>query len=82
MGEFKFASGKSATPQDLITFLFKIGFLTATKPKDGGGVTRKTYEDASHLSSSFMDFGFNWEVHMGYRWAIQPETLDDLWSKL
>lgn len=82
MGEFRFASGRSATPQDLVTFLFKIGLLTATKPIEGGGILRKTFEDASHLSSSYMDFGFNWEVHMGYRWAIQPETLDDIWSKL
>ncbi|MGJ1501418.1 P-loop ATPase, Sll1717 family [Sphingobacterium multivorum] len=82
LGEFRFASGTVGKPQDLITFLFKIGFLTATKTRKDGGILRKSYEDASHLSSSYMDFGFDWEVHMGYRWAIQPETLDDIWAKL
>lgn len=82
LGEFRFASGNTAKPQDLISFLFKIGFLTATKKKEDGGVLRKTYEEANHLSSPYMDFGFNWEVHMGYRFAIQPETLDDILANL
>jgi hypothetical protein len=82
MGSFKFASGKIASPQDLIGFLFKIGFLTATKTKDDGTLIRKTYEETSHLSSAYVDFGFDWEVHMGYRWAIQPETLEDIWASI
>ncbi|PBJ11518.1 P-loop ATPase, Sll1717 family [Flavobacterium sp. ACN6] len=81
-GEFRFASNIPGKPQDLISFLFKIGFLTATKSLDNGNVLRISYEEASHLSSSYMDFGFDWEVHMGYRWAIQPETLDDIWKKI
>lgn len=81
-GEFKFATNRAGKPQDLITFLFKIGFLTATKVQDDGSVLRLSYEDASHLSSSYMDFGFDWEVHMGYRWAIQPDTLEDIWAKI
>ena len=74
---FTFASGINASPQDLITFLFKIGFLTATKIKEDGKVTRKSYEDVSNLSSAYVDYGFDWEVHMAYRWAIQPDNLDD-----
>lgn len=81
-GEFRFASNKAGKPQDLISFLYKIGFLTATKQQEDGNVQRVSYEESSHLSSSYMDFGFNWEVHMGYRWAIQPETLDDIWAKI
>lgn len=81
-GEFRFASNKTGKPQDLISFLYKIGFLTATKQQEGGSLQRVSYEESSHLSSSYMDFGFNWEVHMGYRWAIQPETLDDIWAKI
>lgn len=81
-GEFRFASNRAGKPQDLISFLFKIGFLTATKQLEGGTVQRFSYEESSHLSSSYMDYGFNWEVHMGYRWAIQPETLDDIWAKI
>lgn len=81
-GEFRFASNKAGKPQDLISFLYKIGFLTATKQQHDGTLQRVSYEESSHLSSSYMDFGFNWEVHMGYRWAIQPETLEDIWAKI
>jgi hypothetical protein len=81
-GQFIFASGKVASPQELISFLFKIGFLTATKTKNDGKVVRKTFEQASQLSSAYLDFGFNWEVHMAYRWAIQPDTLDDVWATI
>lgn len=81
-GEFRFASNIPGKPQDLISFLYKIGFLTATKRQEDGTVLRLSYEESNHLSSSYMDFGFDWEVHMGYRWAIQPETLDDIWAKI
>lgn len=81
-GEFRFATNRAGKPQDLISFLYKIGFLTATKQLEDGTMQRVSYEESSHLSSSYMDFGFNWEVHMGYRWAIQPETLDDIWAKI
>jgi hypothetical protein len=81
-GEFRFASNSNGKPKDLISFLYKIGFLTATKKNEDGILLRVTYEEVSHLSSSYMDFGFDWEVHMGYRWAIQPETFEDIWAKI
>lgn len=80
-GNFRFANGSVDSPQNLISFLFKIGFLTATKRTEQG-VIRKSYEDVSNLSSSYLDFGFDWEVHMGYRWAIQPESLEDIFARI
>lgn len=76
-GKFNFASGKTADPHDLTSFLFKINFITARKRNDDGTVIRKNYERNSHLASRYQDFGYDWEVHMAYRWAIQPDSLDD-----
>jgi len=76
-GKFIFASNKPADSHDLTTFLFKINFITARKTEQDGTITRKNYERNSHLASRYQDFGFDWEVHMAYRWAIQPDTLED-----
>ncbi|OJW82293.1 MAG: hypothetical protein BGO69_17030 [Bacteroidetes bacterium 46-16] len=81
-GDFKFASNDVATPQELISFLYKIGFLTARKRNDDNIIIRKSYEEYYSLAMTTVDFGYDWEVHMGYRWAIQPETLNDLFSRL
>jgi len=80
-GSFRFANGKTATAQDLAQFLFKINFLTAWKRLDDGKIQRKYFEENNYLSSSFVDFGYNWEVHLAYRWALQPDTLESILAK-
>lgn len=80
-GAFRFANGKTATAQDLAQFLFKINFLTAWKKLDNGKIQRKYFEENNYLSSSFVDFGYNWEIHLAYRWALQPDTLENVLSK-
>ncbi|MCB9384267.1 MAG: hypothetical protein H6509_06610 [Bryobacterales bacterium] len=77
MGEFTFSSrghGEcQANDQDLAAFMYKINFLTARRQRDDGLIVRKYFEENRYLSSRFANFGFDWEVHPAYRWALQPE---------
>ncbi|RZM23089.1 MAG: hypothetical protein EOO88_27285, partial [Pedobacter sp.] len=63
-------------------FLYKINFITATKKLPDGFIDRKDFEDNRYLSSDFVDFGYDWEVHMAFRWGLQPNTQEDLFSNL
>ena len=72
-GKFKFFNGRVATPTDLARFLYKINFLTARKKRDDGEIVRRYFEKNKYLSSDFADFGFDWEIHPAYRWALKPD---------
>lgn len=80
-GAFKFANGKIADKQSLAAFLYKINFLTARK-EEGNYINRKYFEENRYLSQKFVDFGFDWEVHPAYRWALQPDTLQDIFNQM
>lgn len=77
-GEFYFSNRRSANARDLATFLYKINFLTARKDSNGGKIVRQYFEESRYLSDAFVDFGFAWEIHPAYRWALQPESTDDV----
>lgn len=76
-GVFKFANGKVADRQSLAAFMYKINFLTARK-EAGSYITRRYFEESRYLSQKFADFGFDWEVHPAYRWALQPDNISDV----
>jgi hypothetical protein len=78
---FRFYSGRTASPQDLAAFMYKINFLTAKKDQ-GDFTLRRYFEEQKYLSASFVDFGFDWEVHPAYRWALQPESIQDVWNMM
>ncbi len=80
-GEFKYTSGKLSDEKSLAHFLYKINFLTARKVSDTG-VQRKYFEESRYLSGHFADFGYDWEVHPAYRWALQPDTIMDIFDQL
>ncbi|HZL09321.1 MAG TPA: hypothetical protein VFC65_04940 [Prolixibacteraceae bacterium] len=80
-GQFIFANGKVGDAHDISRFLYKINFLTARKTLEDGTIERKSYEHDSNLSSSYMDFGYDWEVHLAYRWDLQADSLIDIFSK-
>lgn len=80
-GAFRFSNGRVATSKELAAFLYKINFLTARK-ETSAGIVRKYFEENRYLSSDFVDFGFAWEVHPAYRWALQPDTLQDIFASL
>lgn len=81
-GSFKFANNKPADEKNLAAFLYKINFLVARKEQEDGSILRKYFEENRYLSSSFADFGFDWEIHPAYRWALQPDNISDIFKNL
>lgn len=79
---FRFANGSHASAKELAQFLYKINFLTARKLLDTGEIQRKYFEENRYLSSSFVDYGYDWEVHPAFRWALQPEDINEIFDKL
>ena len=78
---FRLANDKIPDSQDLAAFLYKINFLTARKETESG-IVRRYFEENRYLSARFYDFGFDWEVHPAYRWALQPDSIDDIYDSL
>jgi hypothetical protein len=81
-GKFTFRNGADASAKDLAQFLYKINFLTARKVLASGEIDRKYFEENRYLSGKFSDFGYDWEIHPAYRWALQPDTLEDIYHHL
>ena len=79
---FRFANGNQASAKELAQFLYKINFLTARKLLETGEIQRKYFEENRYLSSSFVDYGYEWEVHPAFRWALQPEGVNEIFDKL
>lgn len=80
-GAFKFATGRVASPKDLAAFLYKINFITARKDL-GSMIDRKYFEESRYLQASFVDFGYDWEIHPAYRWALQPDDINSVLSQM
>ncbi|HWB10242.1 MAG TPA: hypothetical protein VG826_13510 [Pirellulales bacterium] len=80
-GEFKFANRRVAAPKDLAAFMYKINFLTARKEVPNG-IVRRYFEENRYLQNEFADFGFDWEVHPAYRWALQPDDVRKIYETL
>lgn len=73
-GDFAFADGRKATANELLAFMYKINFLVARKDLKDGYIDRKYFEDNNYLSSECVEFGYDWEVHPAFRWALYPEA--------
>ena len=80
-GAFRRSNNAPANAKDLATFMYKINFLTARK-ESAKYITRKYFEENRYLSSRFVDFGFDWEIHPAYRWALQPDDVNSIFSQL
>jgi hypothetical protein len=82
-GKFVFSYTKTAaTAKELVQFLYKINFITARKDHEDGRIERKYFEENRYLSKDFVDFGYNWEIHPAFRWALQPSNIEDIFSRL
>lgn len=69
------------TELSILAFLYKIDFIIARKEE--GGKPKWTYFDQRRfLANDAIDFGFQWEVHPAYRWAIQPNDIQDIIDSL
>ena len=70
-----------ASHRDVANCLYKINFLTARKELPGGEIDRRYFEE-NRLSAKFSDFGYDWEIHPAYRWALQPDSVADIYQRL
>lgn len=83
LGDFRFAAQRNpASPDELKSFMYKINFLTARRGASSSIVTRYFFEESRYLSGSSADFGFDWEVHPAYRWALQPDDVLSIFQRL
>jgi len=80
-GQFQYKMGRVASAKDLAAFMYKINFLTARKER-ADTIVRKYFEEQRYLQSEFVEFGFDWEVHPAYRWALQPEDPASIFDSL
>jgi len=78
----KFTNGRPVTGRALIQFLYKIDFITARKRLEDGTIERRYFDRSRFLASEFADFGFDWEIHPAYRWALQPQDIQDVIDSL
>ena len=79
---FTFKSGRPSTPEELINFMYKINFLNARKTLEDGKLLRKYFEENRYLMAGTVNFGFDWEVHLAFRWALQPDGIDDIFKSI
>ena len=75
-GKFTYSNKKIADAQSLQQFLYKINFITGRKEMPDGYIDRKFFEENKYLTSSVADFGYDWEVHPAFRWALSPDVRD------
>ena len=78
---FSFATGMAVDAKSLAAFMYKINFLIARKEQPNK-IIRKYFEENRYLISGFADFGFDWEIHPAYRWALQPDNIDAIYETL
>jgi len=81
-GKFVFLNGKPTSDVDLIQFLYKVNFITARKRIETGEIDRKYFEENRLLSSQVANFGYDWEIHPAFRWALQPDSTEDMFKKI
>lgn len=80
---FTFSKGTNASTEELAAFLYKINFLVARKKIDGEEtINRRYFEDHKYLSNRFVDFGYSWEVHPAFRWALYPSAGNSIYTSL
>lgn len=77
-----YLAGKPATVSSLLNFLYKINFITARKVVEGDEIQRKYFEENRYLTNSTVDFGYDWEVHPAFRWALQPDDINGIFERI
>lgn len=75
---FTLANGKTPDAKDIALFLFKINFIHARKQLPDGSIDRKYFEDNRYIANRSIDFGYSWEIHAAYRWALLPENVGSI----
>lgn len=81
-GKFYYRSGKEAKEFDLIQFMYKINFITARKVKETGYIDRKYFQENQYLTSRFVDFEYEWEIHPAFRWVLEPSDVNSIFQQI
>lgn len=81
MSNFTLGNGKQASVTDIAAFLYKINFITARKD-NGDYIQRIYYDENQYIYNDFTDFGYDYEIHPAYRWALQPSKIDGLFYQI
>jgi hypothetical protein len=77
----RFTNGRYVTPRSLIQFMYKIDFITARRAGTNG-IERKYFDESRFLANEIVEFGYDWEIHPAYRWALQPQDIQDVIDSL
>lgn len=77
----RFTNNRPVNGRSVIQFLYKIDFITARKDHEGA-IERTYFDNARFLANEFTDFGYDWEIHPAYRWALQPQDLQDVFDSI
>jgi hypothetical protein len=72
-----FSNGRQVNARSIIQFLYKIDFITARIDRDGS-IERKYFDQSRFLANDIVEYGYGWEIHPAYRWALQPNDLQDV----
>lgn len=78
----QFTNKTLVTDRDVINFLYKIDFITARIQKENGMIERHYFDQNRFLSNDAVDFGFQWEIHPAYRWALQPNDINSVFDSM
>ncbi|WCT76582.1 P-loop ATPase, Sll1717 family [Novosphingobium humi] len=78
----KFTNNSVVSARSIGQFLYKIDFVIARKDLESGKVDRKFFDQSRFLFDQNLDFGYSWEIHPAYRWALQPDNLDILFDQI
>jgi hypothetical protein len=72
-----FSNGRRVNARSIIQFLYKIDFITARIDRDGS-IERKYFDQSRFLANDIVEYGYVLEIHPAYRWALQPNDLQDV----
>ena len=77
-----FRNRTPATPKAVAEFLYKIDFIIARNDDERGDAKWIHFDQNRMLQSQFVDFGYKWEVHPAYRWALQPKSVHEIMNEI
>lgn len=77
----RFANRQEMSPMALLAFLYRIDFLQARR--DGPDGIQRFYFDQNRLvTPDKIDVGFQWEIQLAFRWVLQPDTPESIFTRV
>lgn len=65
----------AAEDEEIVRFKSSF-FKSSTYAKIHNERPLRIFEDNNYLSTENIEFGYDWEVHPAFRWALYPEARD------